>query len=161
MLQHLSQCGSKSFCPWCPKLGWTLKWSPSILERCTIGWWSHVTYASHSLAWKHRESWTTILDAKPSVTRNAQNRRDMKGWKSHTRWSPSPRDKRRHPNYPDQMSPRSHKKQNATQHLQSSAAGECKLLHFLNLSGSSQLHCLGKSSLSQTNCHFFLQSQCL
>ena len=81
--------------------------------------------------------------------------------KNHTRWSPSPGDKTRHPNYPDWMSPRSHEKQNATLHLLSSPTRTCKSVHFLNLSGLSQLHFSGKSLLSQMNCHFFLQSECL
>ena len=46
--------GLKSFCPWCSKLGGTLKQSPSILERCIIGLQLCVTYNSLSPAWMHR-----------------------------------------------------------------------------------------------------------
>ena len=88
---------------------------------------------------EHTVSWITAQDAKPSMMKNTWNMRDMKRWKICTRRSLSPRDKRRHPNYPDQISPRGHKEQNAAQCLSSSPARECKLVHFLNLSGSSWL----------------------
>ena len=81
--------------------------------------------------------------------------------KSNTRRRPSPRDKRRSPNYLDKMSPGSHKERNATQNFLSSPARESWLVHSLNLSGSSQLSFMSESSPIQMNCHFFLQSQCL
>ena len=149
--------GLKSFWPWCLKLGGVPKWFPSMLERCITGWLLCVTYASCSLAWMHRASWTTTLDVKPSATRNMPSRRDRKS----TRKNQSPGNERRCPNYPAQRSSRNHKEQNATQHLLSSPARGHKLVHFLNLSGSSLLYCLGDSLLSQTNCHFFLQPKCL
>ena len=67
---------------------------------------------------------------------------DRKRQKSCTRRSPSLGNGRRHPNYPAQRSPRSHKEWNATQHLLSSPARECKSIHFLKLSGSSLIHFL-------------------
>ena len=54
----------KSFCPWCLKLGGTLKWLLFTLERCLIGWQLCATYDSHLPAWIHRASWTTVLDVK-------------------------------------------------------------------------------------------------
>ena len=119
------------------------KWLPSILERYTIGWQSCVIYAAV---------------CQPSVTRNAWNRRnrDKKLHKKSKSW-----DKWRHPDYPDQRSPRSHKEWNAIQHLPSSPASECKLVHFLNLSGSSQL-CFWVSlcSIRWTVISFFSHNLC-
>ena len=64
----------------------------------------------------------------------------------------------RHPSHPGHRSPRSPKVQDTAQCLQSSAAaaGECRSAHSLNLSGSSQSHLSGESSLTQLNCHFSL-----
>ena len=105
----LASMGLSSFCPWCLKLGGTPKQLPSILERCIIGWQLYMTYASHLLDWMHRASWTTILGIKSSMTRNMQNRRDRKRWRSHTRRSPSPGNERRHPHYSAWRSPKDHK----------------------------------------------------
>ena len=60
--------------------------------------------------------------------------------KSHRGRIQSPGDERRHSSCPDQISPGSHKKQTVAQHLLFSPAGECKLVHFLNLCGSSLLN---------------------
>ena len=157
----LANVGLRSFCLWCLKLGGTPKWLPSILERCIIGWQMCATYASCLPAWIHRACWNTILGVEPSVTRNAQNKRDReRGKKSHKKRSKSWGWKETFW-LPSLEVTKGSQEWNATQHLLSSLARECKLVHFLNFSGSSQLHFLVESSLSQTNCHFFLQSQCL
>ena len=105
----LASMGLKSFCPWFLKLEGTPKQSPSISERCILGWQLCVTYASHFPAWMHRASWTTVLGVKPSMTWNVRNMRDRKKQRSHTRMSQSPRDERRHPNYPAWRSPKDHR----------------------------------------------------
>ena len=104
-----SSMGIKSFFHWCPKMLGTPKQLASILERCIIGCQLFATYASHTLTWMHKAPWTTVLGVKPSVTRNGQSRRDWKRWRSHTRRSPGPGDKRRCSNYPGWRSPKDHK----------------------------------------------------
>ena len=156
----LASMGLKSFCPWCLKFGGTPKWSLSTLERCITGWLLCVTCACHLLAWTQRAYWSTILDVKPS-TRNAPSRRDRKKGKKFTQ------EKIEVPGMKGDIlitqlgGHQGFTEWNATQHLLSSPVIGCKLVHFLNLSGSSWLHCSGESSFSQTNCLFFLQSQCL
>ena len=81
--------------------------------------------------------------------------------KSHTEKVQVLRAERSCPNHPNQLSPRSHEDWNAPLHLPSSPAREHKLVHFLNLSGSSWLCFSSESLLNQKNCHFFLQPQCL
>ena len=99
----------------------------------TTGWLLCVTYADHSPAWMHNLSWNTILGVKQSTTRNAQNRRDRKRQKGHRKRNPNPEDKWNV--LVTQL--RGPKEWDTTQCLLSSPAGEHRLSHSLNLSGSS------------------------
>ena len=108
MLQCLGHFRTKVILPLVFKVGRTPKQSPSILERCIIGWWLSTTYASLLLAWMYRMSWITIPGVKSSMTRNLWNRRDSKRQRNHKRRCPSPRDERTHLNYPAQRSPKDH-----------------------------------------------------
>ena len=132
------------------KAGGTPKQLPSILEIWIIGLQLCVMYAGLLPGWMDTMSWITVLGIKPNVTRNVWNRRDRKRQRNHTRRSPISGDERRCPNYPAQMSP--------TPSVWSSWRTQ---VSSLSEYGSSQLHFSGESSLNQTNCYFFLQSQCV
>ena len=83
-----------------------------------------------------------------------QNSRDRKRQRNCTRNSPSPGDEGGCPSYPPQRSPKHHKSRMPLNTF-------CLVQLELNHPGSSQLHFSVESSLNQTNCHFFLQSQCI
>ena len=160
MFQHLGQCGSKVILSLVSKAGGNTKTITIHLREalyrmvivCNICW-SFASMNTQGILGHHS-------GCKAQQDKEHANQEGQETQKSCTRKNQNPRDERRHSSYPAQRSPHNHKEQNATQHLLSSPAGGHKLIHFLNLSGSSWLHCSGEFSLSQANCHLFLQSQC-
>ena len=93
-----SSVGLKLFCPWCFKLGTTMRWYPSIWGRCITGLWSCGTSVSHLPACPHRAFSTTTQGTRSRALKNVQNKEDLRRQKSSIRKSPRCKKRKKHPN---------------------------------------------------------------
>ena len=73
-----SSVGLKSFCPWCFKLGGNTETTATHLRE--VHYWLAITCDLCSPACLHSASWHTTQDVRPSVQKNAQNKKETR-WK--------------------------------------------------------------------------------
>ena len=154
-----SSVGLKSFCSWCFKLRGTPRQSSPTSGRCITSWLLSATCVSHSPTCLHKACWTTAQGVRPSMLRNTQNRKYMKGKNVTQEEVQVMRTGKKTSLSIDQVTPKSPECQSDAQHLPSNSTNEHGLVYTLDLPESFWSCLLSKFSLNCTNCHVFVSTK--